>query len=210
MFVSSAHSVLTLSFRKLGFYLRRVAEKFRALFNWGAAHYLMLLSAHCMQVLLSNTSQKGLNILSITFFQFDLGTLMPETIASDGTCLLVRNDNGSCGAASATSSILLGSSGWMGLKHCIVKDLKTIATGMNDSYKMILYTLMNIRIFYASLQAEEQLKMYVQEIIRRALNRPESFSGTKSSMHLHRFLAFPCKCLLDCVLSRSLFLAICR
>jgi hypothetical protein len=47
----------------------------------------------------------------------------------------------------------------MGLKHCIVKDLKTIANGMNDSYKMILYSLMHIRMFYASLEAEEQLKM---------------------------------------------------
>ena len=50
----------------------------------------------------------------------------------------------------------------MGLKHWIVKDLKTMATGMNDGYKMILYTLMHIRMFYASFQAEEQLKMCAQ------------------------------------------------
>jgi hypothetical protein len=63
-------------------------------------------------------------------------------------------------AGSLSASFFLGSTGWMGLKHCIVKDLKTIANGMNDSYKMILYSLMHIRMFYASLEAEEQLKMY--------------------------------------------------
>jgi hypothetical protein len=71
--------------------------------------------------------------------------------------------DGSTGVEGTGSSapILLGSSGWMGLKHWIVKDLKTIATGMNDNYKMIMYTLMHIRMFYSSLQAEEQLKMCV-------------------------------------------------
>lgn len=95
--------------------------------------------------------------------QFDLGSLLAETVTSDGLCLLGRNDSSTnCdSAASTTSSILLGPSGWMGLKHWIVKDLKTIATGMNDSYKMIMYNLMHIRMFYATLQAEEQLKMCV-------------------------------------------------
>lgn len=144
----------------------------------------------------------GSSSLSLTFFQFNVASLLPETIASDGTCLLARNDSGSCGAGSSASTILLGSSGWMGLKHCIVKDLKTIATGMNDSYKMILYTLMHIRIFYASLQADEQLKMYVPQLLSyRSLNRPESSSGTRSSTHLRRLLAFPCTCHLDYPLS---------
>jgi len=102
-------------------------------------------------------------------FQFDLGSLLPETVASDGTCLLGRNDSSSSssgggggGSPGDYASLLLGSSGWMGLKHWIVKDLKTIATGMNDGYKMILYTLMHIRMFYASFQADEQQKMCAQ------------------------------------------------
>jgi hypothetical protein len=90
------------------------------------------------------------------FFQFDLGSLLPETITGDGLCLLSRSDSST---SVAPAPFVLGASGWMGLKHCITKDLKTIATGMNDSYKMILYTLMHIRIFYASFQAEEQTKM---------------------------------------------------
>ena len=79
--------------------------------------------------------------------------------------------DGSTGVEGTGSSapILLGSSGWMGLKHWIVKDLKTIATGMNDSYKMIMYTLMHIRMFYSSLQAEEQLKMCVSNAVNMCI-----------------------------------------
>ncbi len=163
----------------------------------------MLLSAHCMQVHRDVVSHDVLKLAQpYLFFQFNVASLLPETIASDGTCLLASNDTGSGGAASSASTILLGSSGWMGLKHCIVKDLKTIATGMNDSYKMILYTLMHIRIFYASFQAEEQLKMYVPELLMyRSLNQPESSSGTRSSTHLRRLHAFPCTCHLDYPLS---------
>lgn len=98
--------------------------------------------------------------------------------------MLGRSDSigGSDGAAGATSSILLGPSGWMGLKHWIVKDLKTIATGMNDSYKMIMYTLMHIRMFYATLQAEEQLKMCVAWHFVCSSVRPTSqAAGTRSS-----------------------------
>jgi hypothetical protein len=142
--------------------LRRVAEKFRALFNWGAAHYLLLLSAQCMKVSRA-TFHYQVILLYVTFFQFDLGPLLPETFISDGTCMLGGRSDGSASihttAASTSPSIYLGSSGWMGLKHCIVKDLKTIATGMNDSYKMILYTLLHMRMFYTYLEAEEQLKM---------------------------------------------------
>jgi hypothetical protein len=154
------------SSRKLGFYLRRVAEKFRAVFNWGAAHYLMLLSAQCVKASHSIFTMATFfaTVPYANPFQFDLGPLLPETFTGDGSYMLGWDSSGSSSgsssaAANTSTSIFLGPSGWMGLKHCIIKDLKTIATGMNDGYKMILYSLMHIRMFYSSLDAEEQLKM---------------------------------------------------
>lgn len=123
----------------------------------------MLLSAQCVKAShnIFTTDTLFAIIHYATPLQFDLGPLLPETFTGDGSYMLGcdGSSSGSSAADNASTSIFLGSSGWMGLKHCIVKDLKTIATGMNDGYKMILYSLMHIRMFYASLDAEEQLKM---------------------------------------------------
>ncbi len=123
----------------------------------------MLLSAQCVKASHSiiTTATFFATVPYATPFQFDLGPLLPETFTGDGAYMLGwdGSSSGSSAAENTSTSIFLGPSGWMGLKHCIIKDLKTIATGMNDGYKMILYSLMHIRMFYASLDAEEQVKM---------------------------------------------------